>query len=355
MTQGPVSTPRSGAPHAEPAGDGTPDPTVADRPEALPGSQRRHRWVPPRVPDAFLVGAQKAATSSLMMLLGRHPDVVPSKPKEPHYFNFDTPGARENADPDAYAAMFADAPEGAITLDGSASYLSSPTAAAAIAEANPEARIIISLRDPAEAVISWYHQMRDGLREDQQSFEQAWALQEERAAGRKLPTYCPNPPSLQYRAIYAYATHLERFRAHFPEDQIHILFYDDLRADPAGTITDLAAFLGLHRGSLPDSLPHQNARRAPRYPRLRQFIAAPPRVLRPLVKPAKSLSDRLGIQVSKVMMNRFSVAPAPDETRPSEATLSMLRAAFADEVARVEEMTGRDLSHWRNPVAGTTD
>lgn len=41
-----------------------------------------------------------------------------------------------------------------------------------------------------------------------------------------------------------YFKHLNRFREHFPEDQIECLVFDALKEDPAGFLQDVYSFLG---------------------------------------------------------------------------------------------------------------
>jgi hypothetical protein len=298
-------------------------------------------------PDILLVGAPKCATSSLALMLAQHPEVHFANPKEPHFHAHDLPGLRVVRTPGAYAALFAGAGPDRQTAEGSAFYLMSRAAPLAIHGANPEARIVIALRQPAEAAHSLYHQLRDGFREDRSSFAEAWALQETRARGEALPRYCPEPAQLQYRAVYSYADQVARYLQRFGTDRIQIVLQEDLKADAAGTVERLAAFLGLDPSGLPGAVPRANARRAPRYPWLTQLLAAPPRPLRPLVGPAKAALNRAGIRPSEFVMRRLS-RPA----RAAEATLDpALRAAITRELApdieRLEALIGRDLAHWR--------
>ena len=37
-------------------------------------------------PEVYLIGAQKAGTTTLAYLLSQHPDICVAKNKEPHYF-----------------------------------------------------------------------------------------------------------------------------------------------------------------------------------------------------------------------------------------------------------------------------
>lgn len=297
-------------------------------------------------PDFVLAGAPKCATSSIAALLAAHPGVCFSVPKEPHFFCPDLAGMAEVASADAYAGLFAHGQDGQLRGEGSAFYLHSTEAAHRIHAANPRARILIALRDPAEAVVSYYHQMRDGFREDRPTFAEAWQAQEARARGEGLPAYCPAPAQLQYRAVYRFHDQVARFLEVFGPDAVHVILQEDLSADPGGTARGIAGFLGLDPGALPDEVPRANRRRAPRFPWLVQTIAAPPAALRPLVRPAKALLNRAGIRPSDVVMRRLSRPATPDEGDVPDGLRAELCDAFADDVARLSVLIDRDLSHW---------
>ena len=303
-----------------------------------------------RAPDFFLVGAPKCATSSLHALLIRHPDIFMCSPKEPHFFSTDLPGLSEVADREAYDALFAEAPEGACLGEASAFYLMSREAPARIHAANPEARIILSLRNPADAARSLYHQLRDGFREDQLSFEAAWALQSDRENGQNLPPYCPEPRQLQYREVYSYADQVRRYLDLFGPAQVLILRFEEISGAPAAVIERILDFLDLPSFPDPVELPRTNTRRIARFPWLTQFITAPPLVLRPLVSPAKRALNAMGVKPSVVMMTHLSRPADPASTHvppPDPAFREALLAAFTDDIVRLEPLIGADLSSWR--------
>jgi hypothetical protein len=306
-------------------------------------------------PDFFLVGAPKCATSSLHKLLIQHPGIFMCRPKEPHFFSTDLPGLAEVPDRSAYDALFEDAPEGVLRGEASAFYLMSEDAARNTHAANPQARIVISLRDPAQAARSWYHQLRDGFREDQPSFEDAWALQAERAAGAKRPSYCPEPRQLQYGDVYAYDAQVARYLEVFGSDQVLILRFEDILRTPQQVVQNVLAFLGLPPFETDVTLPQTNVRRQARFAWLSQLIAAPPPLLRPLLGPTKWLLNCVGIKPSVVMMKHLSRPAKPSNaTAPDYAFETMLRAHFASDVARLEKRLNVDLSQWRTGV-GKTD
>lgn len=301
-----------------------------------------------RAPDFFIAGAPKCATSSLHALLTRHPGIFMCSPKEPHYFSSDLPGLAEVSDAAGYDALFEAAGAHACLGEASAFYLMSEDAPKRIHAANPEARIILSLRNPADAARSWYHQLRDGFREDQTSFEAAWALQEARAEGAQLPSYCPEPRQLQYREIYSYADQVARYLDVFGKDRVLILRFEEIAKTPDIVVARVIEFLGLEPFSTPVALPQKNTRRQARFPWLTQLISAPPPLLKPLVGPAKRLLNAVGLKPSVIMMKHLSRPAVSSSAPPPDPEFrAKLLATFAEDVDRLEALIGADLSSWR--------
>lgn len=299
------------------------------------------------VPDFFLVGAPKCATSSLHLLLLRHPDIFMCTPKEPHFFSTDLPGLDEMPNAAAYDALFADAPENTKLGEASAFYLSSKVAAENIHAANPAARIIISIRNPVDAVFSWYHQLRDGLREDQTSFETAWNLQEARLAGLNLPSYCPEPAQLQYRSIYSYHDQISRYFDRFGRDAVKVLRVEQIAQQPEQVATELFKFIRVDPEQGQGEVPQTNTRRQARFPLLTQFVTSPPGILRPLVAPTKAALNRIGIQPSVVMMKYLSRPAVKSGSKLDGALRQQVQETFAKDIERLEMLLDTDLSGWR--------
>jgi hypothetical protein len=300
-----------------------------------------------RAPDFFLVGAPKSATSSLHKLLIRHPDVFMCNPKEPHFFCTDLPGLAEMPDRDAYDALFASAPPEAKWGDASAHYLLSSTAAREIHAANPEARIILSIRNPVDAAVSYYHQLRDGFREDQPSFEAAWRLQDARARGEHLPSYCPEPRQLQYRELYSYHDQIARYFDVFGREAVKVLRIEEIKTEPDRVIAETLEFLGLPPFEAPVEIPRTNTRRVQKYPALTQLLTAPPPWLRGFVGPTKAVLNRLGIKPSEVMMKHFAKPADKAQTAISPELRREVSAAMVEDITRLEDLLDMDLSAWK--------
>lgn len=125
----------------------------------------------PFPPEAYLIGAQKAGTTTLAYLLDQHPLVTVSRPKEPHFFT-------HNRDKglDWYEKQFPNS-SNYVLVDASTSYAMAPLKTyghdqqredyrgvpSRVFSANPDAKLIYSLRDPVERTYSGYwHNVRMG-------------------------------------------------------------------------------------------------------------------------------------------------------------------------------------------------
>lgn len=209
----------------------------------------------PRVPDFFIVGHAKCGTTALYRMLGEHPQIFMSDPKEPWFF------ARENPNPQLsgersvaftgrkretlseYLGLFATArPEQRIG-EASSSYLWSKSAPARIAAMRPDARIVAMFREPASFLRSLHLQLLSAHEETEKSFRRAVELEAARREGKHLPRYAYWPETLLYCERVRYVEQLQRYRAVFPDEQLLVLLYEDFRADNEGTLRRLMRFL----------------------------------------------------------------------------------------------------------------
>ena len=102
-----------------------------------------------RMPNLFILGAPKSATSSLFLYLQQHPDIFMWH-KETHYFGRDLAFKnKERMSLDGYLSLYDDAGSERYRGDGAIWYLFSKRAAEEIAAASPDARCIVLLHDPS--------------------------------------------------------------------------------------------------------------------------------------------------------------------------------------------------------------
>jgi hypothetical protein len=117
----------------------------------------------PRVPDLFICGFTKCATSSLHDWLVQHPGISGGFQKELEYLYdkesyFFTPERNIHVQGlKGYAALFATAPEGTLWLDATPAYAHHNTARQTIADLPGRPPVIFVTRDPVDQIASTYH------------------------------------------------------------------------------------------------------------------------------------------------------------------------------------------------------
>lgn len=214
-------------------------------------------------PDFFVIGAQKAGTSTLCAMLDAHPQVVISNPKEPRIVSrMDLPVHpqmgmnqiewwREAAfgDPRAwiprrYAEVFPHYRADQLLGDGTTGTMLSRLAPAMIRSFRPDAKIIVVLRHPVHRAHSayWHHVRHGTTGDDIRAFlllENNWAL----------ATGC-------YEAV------LTPWLTAFPRGRILVLVYEDFFQDPRSRIGTVWDFLGVERVPVAGDL-HVNRGRYP--------------------------------------------------------------------------------------------
>jgi hypothetical protein len=301
-------------------------------------------------PNLFIVGAPKSGTTALASYLGSHPDVFVAG-KELSYFGTDvefltTKGGRWRIGYDAYLEWFARAGDARFRTDRSVFYLYSSRAAAEIHTYDPGSRIIALLRNPVDQMHSQHSEMLFQGEEDIASFGPAIAAEAQRKRGDLVPRGCQKVFGLFYRDLAHYSDQVERYLARFGRDQVCVLLYDDLVADPALTYRQVLEFLDVDPGHRPE-FGVVNANKVVRSPRVRDLLRQAPPGLRRLgrmVVPHERARATLRRR-AHVLNTRGRVRP------PMDPELRLrLTEEFAPEVHRLEGLLDRDLRAWLHPA-----
>ena len=104
-------------------------------------------------PTFFIVGAPRSGTTSLYNYLKTIPEIFMSPVKEPGYF---IPNDFRGFSEKKYLELFKNVKDEIVIGEASAGYLASQEAAFRIKKEIPNAKIIITLRDPVERTFSDY-------------------------------------------------------------------------------------------------------------------------------------------------------------------------------------------------------
>jgi hypothetical protein len=225
-----------------------PTPNQVDA-EAAPQAVRPERLaMSGPMPNLFVVGAARAATTSLYEYLSSQPDVFMSPLKEPNFFS------ERRMERAAYERLFSGGDGFPYVGEASTTYLTSEAAPEKIKRASPEAKIVVVLRDPVERAYSdFLYSTREGLDERSLSFAEAVR------AELRFPGAQPG----NYLEFSDYVPGLRRYEHHFGRDAMLVLFFEDLRDDPDPVLRELLAFLGLD-GQRSTNFPHVNRHGRPR-------------------------------------------------------------------------------------------
>ena len=202
-------------------------------------------------PNFFIIGAPKSGTTSLVHYLNEHPNVYIPSVKEIYFFNTDSPGKKIIQTFEQYLHLFKGAEKKHTAIgDASVMYLYSSEALVNIKKFDPNAKIIVMLRDPKRMVVSLHKQLIHALVEDEDDFKKAWYLQKSRSRGVAIPRLCRDPNWLQYSQLGCYSSYLEQVFNIFPSENIKVIIFDEFCKDIEKIYGETLEFLGLERISM---------------------------------------------------------------------------------------------------------
>lgn len=215
---------------------------------APPKGADDHPWLRgPLTPQRALIlaGSYRCGTTSMFNYLAGHPDINPSSIKEPAFFfslryREQPPAYPPGHEAAAYLSLFRHRRNAPVLLDGTSNYLHDPGCAARIRRGLPGAKVVILLREPIARLVSWYKFLLfQGWLPPAVSFEEWVRLQ------REDPRPVDERPyPLQALAHGRYSRYVAEYLEVFGEDAL-VIWFDDLKRDPAGTLRRVCRFAGL--------------------------------------------------------------------------------------------------------------
>ncbi|MBI1214684.1 MAG: hypothetical protein GC185_02565 [Alphaproteobacteria bacterium] len=272
------------------------------------------------LPDAIYAGMSKSGSTYIYQILKEHPDVFVPEIKDIYFF--DRAYAKGL---DWYAGFFAKAVPGQTRVELSHDYIFSAEATARLKKDLPGVKIIICLREPLDWIASRY------------AFEK-----ERRPVG---PLRLDDAPENAWlRAESDIAVNVERYLKSFAREDILILFYEDLKRDPAVFCQQIYAFLGVDAGFVPPSL---NTVVLPAHKARIRWLAFLAQKVSDGLR-ALGLQRVVGFLKNLPLVEKVLYRPAAEKYRPDVAEEEMLRAFFAPRVTALRGMLDIPLpAAWR--------
>lgn len=312
-----------------------------------------------KVPDIFIVGAPRCGTTYLATVLSRHPDIFMCPVKEPHYFAFpdismsdfrpallnrieklDMSGYANEKEKvpvhrmyfekkEDYLKLFSNAPANALLAEASPSYLWAEGAAKRIYAENPDARIIIMLRNPVERAVSQYFiERKMGMTKRKAAEDIRYDL---RFPIRKWGA-CP-----LYAELGMYSKQVLRFLNTFGKEKVFIGMLEELEKNQDAFFNKLFQFLKLEPIHVSAETESRNKGEIPRMDWLNDIRHIPA---------VKSLHQAVlkGSLKKKLKQWFFKKTEMPDLNEIKNILLPI----FEPDITELEKITGLDLARWRN-------
>ncbi|HEX4685713.1 MAG TPA: sulfotransferase [Nocardioides sp.] len=309
-----------------------------------------------RPPDFFLIGAPKAGTSALHSALARHPELYLSHVKEPKYYMcgdspppaYKGPGDAHSSQEwvwqrDRYLGLFDEAPEHMPCGEATPFYLYNRDARRRIAVDNPSAKLIAVLRDPVDRAYSnWMHLWMDGLepcgdiveavRREQHRIDAGWA------------------PFWHYRSLGMYGRQVADLLDHFPREQLLLLRYAELVADPTATLARVSTFLGVGTAEVPE-VPRDNARVfVPQGPRTRALSW----VIRSGARVGQFFPPQVWRRMSRPLVGQLHRGGETSRPKLTPEQRMELLKPHREDIALLEQVTGQSYGDWLGYRDGAT-
>ena len=295
-------------------------------------------------PNFFIIGAPKCGTTALSDYLRNHPNIYFSEPKEPHYFAQDFEKYRLTKTLEEYLSLYDESTSNHIAIgEGSVFYLFSSVALKKIYEFNPQAKIIVMLRNPVDLVYSFHSQLLYSADEKEKNFEKAWQLQELRQQGKQIPPQCREAAFLQYAAMGKLGEQVEQLFTVFPPEQIKIIWFEDFVKSTKEVYDDVINFLGVPEDNR-TNFTRINENKTHQLGLVGSFSEKPPAFLSNIVLKAK---DILGIERLYILDTIRSLNTRITSREPLTNDLrTELIEEFTDDIKKLSQLLDKDLNHW---------
>jgi hypothetical protein len=306
------------------------------------------------LPNFFIVGTAKAGTTSLSNYLGQHNDVYFCPIKEPHHFDSDT---RDHIVTEApieisdlidqnihslrissetqYRSLFKNVSNQRAIGEATTSYLYSKTAASNLRTYNPNAKIIMVLRNPIDRAYSHYlMDIRSG-----------WANK----PFLEVATESLDRPfedwALQYIRLGLYHDQVKRYYDAFPGSQIKFFLYEELSTDTEKVIKEACKFLTIDVSI--ESINYAERHNRTQLPKYSW--------VRPLFDHINNLEETNSINWIKDKFPRAIqqkvkslLLTSKRIPRLTEEDRNALLPFFREDIANLSSLLDRDLSRWLN-------
>lgn len=294
-------------------------------------------------PDFFVVGAQKCGTTLLYGLLKKHPEIFLPDQKETHYFitrggplsYADSASTRLNETSIFKESKYLQLYENAASkIKGEVcpTYLYDANSAERIFSSNPNAKIIIVLRDPIQRAFSAYKHMKARGAELSRSFASA-LKNEEKYIDENWQTMS------HYVKGSMYYEQVKRYFDVFPKENITVLCFEEMKANPIECANNILSLFSLSSLDSNIRLPQKNKTFILKNRFMSHVFINQPKFVR-IIKNIVPNKNRGLIKES--VLGLFSAS----EEFLSPHDVAYLKEFFSDDVEKLRNLVDGEFSGW---------
>jgi len=284
-------------------------------------------------PNFFIVGAPKAGTSSLYAYLNDISGIYMSKIKEPKYFSRKSFLKNKKAeiirDEKEYLHLFRKVKDEKIIGEASPNYLSDPEVPNLIHQVVPHARILISLRDPVERLISDYFMLqRLGLVKS--SFHELYV--------KKLGSDKEITMANRRFQFGLYSENVKKYFDIFGHEQVKVIIFEEFIKDAKGTVEEILRFLGISQKLKNFEAEAHNPFGIPRGS-VAQFIFRDSRI--------NAIAEKIFSPEQRRMLREKLLIKKQPKPKINQEDKKILAKFYYDDVQKLKQLLERELP-WPN-------
>jgi hypothetical protein len=283
--------------------------------------------------DFIGLGAPKAGTTWLSVMLDAHPNICLSEPKEVFFFNEKKAHyAKYRMNPNFakgnvwYSKHFGHCDSSSRIGEFCTRYLVDVASPQRIKSLFPEVKLIVCLREPISRAYSYYNYLRYFLKKEKRDFLTAVKQEPE------------------YTEMGLYHRQLTRYLQYFDRSQLHLIFFEQIKSEPQNLLKKLFGFLEVDEDFMPQKIAEKsNATKEMKFPTIRKVLKISERKVISLGG-AKLITavKKTGIQnaLMKHISKNFKAPPMSQDAR------KYLKEIFKSDTEKLEILLSVDLSNW---------
>jgi len=294
------------------------------------------------IPNTFLIGVQKSATTSFYNWMSMHPDICGPKAIKDVGFFFDDRLYKKGMSflSNPYKKYYTNQKS---ILHSNVNYIFFEKALQNIKSLKTDAKFILILRNPVERAISaYYFFVQRGL--EQRGILQAFQEEDKIKENGSLQELC----DFTYKEHGLYHKQIMQFYKYFDKDNLLILLFDDLKKNPHQELSETFRFLGVNDNFKPDLI-YENKTGVPKNTSIQKMIHGNNKIKKVFVNSIldKVLSLEKKNKIKNALSNLFIKENSSLKKETPESLKTDLYQYYKSDVEQLERLLNKDLSNWK--------